>query len=125
MHKKDINVVKGVLLNNTLNNYEKKVLLHSLNMLKDEELVNVTKENIIFRLKEVLNELHNADKTTLIEDRIKKEIDILDKILNYDLSDDDLIEVSFQVDCLCYDNDIKPKGTNTIIKYVQKIKRKV
>ena len=92
--------------------------------LKDEELDVITKQNVIDRLRSVLEEIQEADKTLVIEDRIKRELSVLNYILSSNLKYEDLIEASFQVDCLCYDNDIKPSNTNTALEYAKKLKSK-
>ncbi len=124
MIKKDIELIKSIMMDNTISDYEKKVLLHSLVFLKDEDLVDVTKQSVIDRLRVVLDEIQDADKTLVVEDRIKREVQILNSILNANLTYEDLVDASFQVDCLCYDNDIKPSNTNTALEYAKKINSK-
>lgn len=124
MLKKDIDLIKSIMLDNTISDYEKKVLLHSLIFLKEEELRDITKQSVIDRLRSVLDEIQEADKTLVIEDRIKREIAILNYILSNNLSYEDLVDASFQVDCLCYDNDIKPSNTNTALEYAKKVNNK-
>ena len=109
MIKKDIELIKSIMMDNTISDYEKKVLLHSLVFLKDEDLVDVTKQSVIDRLRVVLDEIQDADKTLVVEDRIKREVQILNSILNANLT---------------YDNDIKPSNTNTALEYAKKINSK-
>ena len=122
MKRIDVDVIKNALLNSDeLSDYEKRVLMHSLYKLKDEEVINVTKENIRERLIRVLADLKKADSTTLTEERIKTELVILDVLANPRASRKDIIEASFQVDCLCFNNDLPLEKTNTaVLKLLQK-----
>ena len=120
MNKEEKYIIKEYLYSNDLSDYEKKVIIHSLRKLKDEELINVTKENVRNRLKKVLEELQKSDATPLTEDRIRKELNILDKLLNPNTSRKDIIEASFQVECLYYDSDLEPEKTNTIYELLKK-----
>ena len=122
MKRIDIDVIKNALLTSEeLSDYEKRVLMYSLYNLKDNELVNVTKENVRDRLIKVLDDLKKADPTTLTEERIKIELVIIDVLANPKASRKDIIEASFKVDCLCFNNDLPLEKTNTaILKVLQK-----
>ena len=94
-----------------------------MNRLKDEELQDVTKENIRGRLLKVLDDLKKAEPTSLTEERIRKELEIIETISNPNSSERDIIEASFKVDCLCFDNDLTPEKTTTILEYVNEEKK--
>lgn len=125
MEKIDIEKIKDKLLNDDeISDYEKKVAIYSIHRLKDEELQDVTKENIRERLLKVLDDLKKAEPTSLTEERIRKELEIIETISDPNSSERDIIEASFKVDCLCFDNDLTPEKTTTILEYLDNQKKR-
>ena len=124
MDKEDLNIIRSGLINNNFTDYEKRVIINSINKLKNKELNKITKEEVIRGLKEIAKDLEEADSTYLTQSRILKELKILEKLQSNDLTEEELVNTSFDVECLYYDNDIPPRGTNTVVEYVKNMSRK-
>ena len=119
MHKDEIEIIKKNLLSADLNSYEKRVALYVLNGIKNSSYLDkLSKESVTRGIREILNDLSKANVTIVTESRIKREINILNKVLDNNFTLNDLVEISFEVDCLYFDMEIPPRNTDTILKYL-------
>ena len=119
MEKTEIISIRNALINSNVSSYEKKVIISTLNGLKNSEKLNkLTKESVVNGLKVVLTYLQSARATDITEERIKRELAVISSILNNEVSEEELIRASFELDCLYYEMGIAPRETDTIVKYL-------
>ena len=118
MEFNSLNIIKDLLLSDRITEYEKKVILSNLPFADISER-QINKDTIIEDLKICVNEMKKAMPTTIIEERMQKELDVISKLMSYEITHDELIELSFEVDCLYYECDLPPRKTNTIMEYVK------
>lgn len=120
MEKIDIDNIRTSLINSDIDSYHKKVIISTLNNIKDsKKLDSVTRESVLEGLKEILGYLENADATIATGDRIQRELSVIDRLKNVNASNEDIIEASFELDCLYYEMGIPPRETDTIAKYLE------
>lgn len=113
MTNEDIKLIKDELLTNKdISNYDKKVILHLVNELRNEKLNDIS--NISYECK-------IADNTNVTDDRINRLLYIVDLLSQYNHSKDydTLVEASYLFDCLYYDSDLDVRKTNTILNKIK------
>ena len=114
MDLNDLTSIKKLLLSDMVSNYERRVIIYTLLGTDNNSKEQISKSSMLNDLKKILSRMQELEPTPIIKQR-KKEINtILEKISQSDLPDEDLIEISFIIDCLFYDSDLKPRNTQPI-----------
>ena len=122
MTNKDIKLIKDELLTNKdISNYDRKVILHLVNELRNEKLNDISMNEILNDISNISDEYKIADNTNVTDDRINRLLYIVDLLSQYNHSKDydTLVEASYLLDCLYYDSDLDVRKTNTILNKIK------
>ena len=122
MTNEDIKLIKDELLTNKdISNYDKKVILHVVNELRNEKLNDISMNEILNDISNISDEYKIADNTNVTDDRINRLLYIVDLFSQYNHSKDydTLVEASYLLDCLYYDSDLDVRKTNTILNKIK------
>ena len=122
MTNEDIKLIKDELLTNKdISNYDKKVILHLVNELRNEKLNDISMNEILNDISNISDEYKIADNTNVTDDRINRLLYIVDLLSQYNHSKDydTLVEASYLLDCLYYDSDLDVRKTNTILNKIK------
>lgn len=122
MTNEDIKLIKDELLTNKdISNYDRKVILHLVNELRNEKLNDISMNEILNDISNISDEYKIADNTNVTDDRINRLLYIVDLLSQYNHSKDydTLVEASYLLDCLYYDSDLDVRKTNTILNKIK------
>ena len=124
----DLEDVVEYINNNSLSKRETLYLLHLYKIsYYSEDKKEITINDLIKELKKINESLEMSDNTKLINQRIRQELIILEKINDSEIRDDDyIVDLYYETGLLAYEQNLELKKSNLILeKKLNKMQRKL